>query len=90
GDTGGGGASGAPAAQVLRCVPRRDRAAAGSAEPIALLVEVGTALGLLGLNGAGKTTLISCLIGLMAPSDGVALISGVDITTEVDEIYWVI
>ncbi|KAJ1538825.1 hypothetical protein HK405_013435, partial [Cladochytrium tenue] len=39
---------------------------ARSAGRIALVVELGTALGLLGPNGACKTTLISYLIGLMA------------------------
>ncbi|KAJ1564290.1 hypothetical protein HK405_015286, partial [Cladochytrium tenue] len=57
---------------------------------MSLSVEVGTALGLLGPNGAGKTTLISCLIGLMAPSAGVARVGGFDIGTEMDDVHRVI
>ncbi|XP_023327394.1 ATP-binding cassette sub-family A member 2 [Eurytemora carolleeae] len=40
----------------------------------------------LGHNGAGKTTTISILTGLFPPSAGTALINGLDITKDMDEI----
>ena len=47
-----------------------------------LEIEAGEVFSLLGPNGAGKTTTISMLSGLLAPSGGVALIDGHDITRE--------
>jgi branched-chain amino acid transport system ATP-binding protein len=45
-----------------------------------LAVERGTISALLGPNGAGKTTLLRVAAGLMRPTDGSVLISGVDVT----------
>ena len=39
-------------------------------------VEPGRVTGFLGPNGAGKTTSLRCLLGLVAPTDGEALING--------------
>ncbi|HTQ38259.1 MAG TPA: ABC transporter ATP-binding protein [Pirellulales bacterium] len=41
-----------------------------------LQVPRGTVLGLLGKNGAGKTTLIKCLLGLLKPTGGTAMLLG--------------
>jgi ABC-2 type transport system ATP-binding protein len=49
-------------------------------------VHAGEVFGFLGANGAGKTTAIKMLVGLLAPSDGVAHVAGFDIRTEHDKI----
>lgn len=41
-----------------------------------LRIEPGTVLGLLGKNGSGKSTLIKCLLGLLRPTGGEALVYG--------------
>ena len=41
---------------------------------------------LLGHNGAGKSTLISMLVGILAPSSGFGLVSGLDIEQDMQEI----
>jgi ABC-2 type transport system ATP-binding protein len=45
-------------------------------------VKAGEVFGFLGANGAGKTTAIKMLVGLLAPSDGVAHVAGFDIRTQ--------
>ena len=49
---------------------------------VSLSVEPGEVYGLLGPNGAGKTTLVSQIIGLLAPTSGRIMISGVDATQD--------
>jgi ABC-2 type transport system ATP-binding protein len=49
-------------------------------------VGAGEVFGFLGANGAGKTTAIKMLVGLLAPSEGVAHVAGFDIRTERDQI----
>ncbi len=49
-------------------------------------VSAGEVFGFLGANGAGKTTAIKMLVGLLAPSEGVAHVAGFDIRTQRDEI----
>ncbi|MCP5098861.1 MAG: ABC transporter ATP-binding protein [Chloroflexi bacterium] len=44
-----------------------------------LKVAEGEFFGFLGPNGAGKSTTINMLVGLLRPSDGTALIDGIDI-----------
>ncbi len=44
-----------------------------------LQVPVGEFFGFLGLNGAGKSTTIKMLVGLLRPTEGTAIINGIDV-----------
>ncbi|MFC4534780.1 ABC transporter ATP-binding protein [Sphaerisporangium dianthi] len=45
-------------------------------DDVSFTVEPGTITGFLGPNGAGKTTTLRCLLGLVTPDSGQALING--------------
>ena len=47
-------------------------------EDLALEVEEGEVFGFLGPNGAGKTTTLRCLMGLLRPTAGRAIVLGLD------------
>ncbi|MFJ4830343.1 ATP-binding cassette domain-containing protein [Streptomyces sp. NPDC088747] len=49
-------------------------------------VPEGTVLGLLGPNGAGKTTAVRCLTTLLRPDSGKAIVAGVDVLKDPDEV----
>ncbi|MFJ6982150.1 MULTISPECIES: ATP-binding cassette domain-containing protein [unclassified Streptomyces] len=49
-------------------------------------VPEGTVLGLLGPNGAGKTTTVRCLTTLLRPDRGRALVAGIDVLKNPDEV----
>jgi ABC-2 type transport system ATP-binding protein len=51
-------------------------------QPLDLKVERGEMFGFLGPNGAGKTTTIRMMMGILVPSGGRALISGLDCHAE--------
>jgi len=54
---------------------------------LSLAIPRGECFGMLGPNGAGKTTSINMMIGLLAPTSGTAYIGGLDIRTDMDQIY---
>lgn len=45
-------------------------------DDVSFTVEAGTITGYLGPNGAGKTTTLRCLLGLVRPDSGAALVDG--------------
>ena len=49
-----------------------------------LTIARGEVFGLLGPNGSGKTTTIRMLCGLLAPSEGTAVVAGVDVQQSPD------
>jgi ABC-2 type transport system ATP-binding protein len=53
---------------------------------IAFEVERGEIFGFLGPNGAGKTTTIKILCGLLTPTSGIGRVSGLDVSTQSEEI----
>lgn len=59
--------------------PGRDRPALRDVD---LCLGQGRVLGILGSNGAGKTTLVRLLTTLSRPSDGVARVCGLDVTSQ--------
>ncbi|XP_009394058.2 ABC transporter A family member 7-like [Musa acuminata AAA Group] len=54
---------------------------------LSLALPNGECFGMLGPNGAGKTTFITMMIGLITPSSGTAYVQGMDIRTNMDQIY---
>ena len=53
---------------------------------IDLEIAQGEIYGLLGPNGAGKSTTVRMLCTLLAPSDGRATVSGLDVATQADDV----
>ncbi|MFF8591182.1 ATP-binding cassette domain-containing protein [Streptomyces sp. NPDC015220] len=49
-------------------------------------VPEGTVLGLLGPNGAGKTTTVRCLTTLLRPDSGKAVVAGIDVLRQPNEV----
>jgi len=49
-------------------------------------VEAGEIFGYLGANGAGKSTTIRMLCGLLAPSEGTAIVAGHDVTSAAEDV----
>jgi ABC-2 type transport system ATP-binding protein len=51
-------------------------------DAITFSVKRGEVFGFLGANGAGKTTAMRMLIGLLAPSEGSAMVAGIDVVRD--------
>ncbi len=51
-----------------------------------LRIEQGEVFGLLGPNGSGKTTTIRMLCGLLGPSEGTAVVAGIDVRVAPEQI----
>ncbi|XP_004242168.1 ABC transporter A family member 7 isoform X1 [Solanum lycopersicum] len=54
---------------------------------VTLALPRGECFGMLGPNGAGKTTFISMMTGLLKPSSGSAYVDGLNLRTQMNEIY---
>ncbi|XP_062196149.1 ABC transporter A family member 8-like [Phragmites australis] len=54
---------------------------------LSLALRKGQCFGMLGPNGAGKTSFINMMIGLVMPTYGTAYIHGLDLRTDMNEIY---
>ncbi|KAG8047198.1 hypothetical protein GUJ93_ZPchr0008g12512 [Zizania palustris] len=54
---------------------------------LSLALAKGQCFGMLGPNGAGKTSFISMMTGLIPPTSGTAYVHGMDINTDMDNIY---
>ncbi|CAI9757523.1 unnamed protein product [Fraxinus pennsylvanica] len=54
---------------------------------LSLALPQGECFGMLGPNGAGKTSFINMMIGLIKPSSGAAYVQGLDIRTDMNQIY---
>ncbi|KAI3985835.1 hypothetical protein MKX01_026621 [Papaver californicum] len=54
---------------------------------LSLALGRGECFGMLGPNGAGKTSFISMMIGLTEPTSGMALVDGLDIRTDMGQLY---
>jgi len=55
-------------------------------ERLDLEVPEGTVMGLLGPNGAGKTTTVRILTTLLQPDEGRAMVAGLDVLTQAEEL----
>jgi len=72
----------APAIVVDGLVKRYKKAERNAVDGISFHVRPGEFFALLGPNGAGKTTTLSILTTTLTPSDGRALIEGLDVVAE--------
>jgi len=59
-------------------------------EDLCIQVNKGEILGFLGPNGAGKTTTIRMLAGIIAPTEGYALVKGIRTDEEVEKLHEIV
>src|SRR5437016_11209835 len=71
-----------PAIAVEGLVKRYHKADRNAVDGISFEVGAGEFFALLGPNGAGKTTTLSILTTTLAPTDGRALIDGLDVVVD--------
>ena len=76
------GSAPADAIQVESLVKRYRKAERNAVDGISFHVRAGEFFALLGPNGAGKTTTLSILTTTLAPTEGRALIEGLDVVAE--------
>jgi ABC-2 type transport system ATP-binding protein len=74
-----------PAAVETRDLTRRF-ATLTAVSHLNLRIEEGEMFGLLGPNGSGKTTTIRLLCGLLGPSEGTAVVAGIDVRVAPEQI----
>lgn len=67
--------------------PQDGNPAKQAVRSLTMAVDKGECFGLLGPNGAGKTSAINMLVGLMEPSTGTATVEGLDIRSDMADIY---
>ena len=67
------------AERLTRVFPQPRGAPLRAVDGVSFSVAAGEIVGLLGPNGAGKTTTIRMLAGLLRPTEGRALIDGIDV-----------
>jgi len=72
----------APAIRVENLVKRYRKAERNAVDDISFEVPAGEFFALLGPNGAGKTTTLSILTTTLVPTDGRALIDGLDVVAD--------
>jgi len=68
--------------QLSKTFKGKNRQTVAALKGLTLQVEQGEVFGFLGPNGAGKSTTIKCLMGLITPTAGSAIITGEPIGTE--------
>jgi sodium transport system ATP-binding protein len=61
---------------------RKNFGALAAVDGLSLTVSAGEIYGLLGANGAGKTTTLRVLAGILVPSQGRALVAGIDVALQ--------
>ena len=71
-----------PAVEVVGLVKRYPKSPVNAVDGIAFAVAPGEVFGLLGPNGAGKTTTVGMLTTRVRPTDGRALVGGVDVGSD--------
>jgi ABC-2 type transport system ATP-binding protein len=70
------------AVEVVDLVKRYPKAPVNAVDGIGFAVAPGEVFGLLGPNGAGKTTTVGMLTTRVKPSDGRAIVGGVDVASD--------
>jgi ABC-2 type transport system ATP-binding protein len=78
------------AVEVTNLVKIYKNASDPAVNNISFTIQKNAIFGLLGPNGAGKTTTLSILCGLLKPTSGNALLEGLSLTNQVQELKQII